>query len=57
MQDNQTSLVKLQTSLQTEYQTAVQKFGIGIGIDMTAGHEVEELAEFRSVDQVSVDTH
>lgn len=29
MQDNQTSLTKLQTSLQTEYQTAVQKFGSG----------------------------
>lgn len=29
MQDNQTSLAKLQTSLQTEYQTAVQKFGNG----------------------------
>ena len=29
MQDNQTSLAKLQTSLQTEYQTAVQKFGSG----------------------------
>ena len=29
MEDNQTSLAKSQTSLQTEYQTAVQKFGGG----------------------------
>ena len=29
MEDNQTSLARLQTSLQTEYNTAVQKFGSG----------------------------
>ena len=27
--NNQTSLIKLQTSLQTEYKTAIQKFGSG----------------------------